>query len=142
MTVIWKVADWNKYNSKDLEERRSANVFFKDYTFEGISEEECSIIRKALKLYLDYNPRKVKEKPSYEQKKLAVEMIDAIKEKIIVDETEWEQNIKNGDCTYRIPLRGDNKLYTTSSWFEGAKYVVIDPMEKIDTGIYGSISYE
>ena len=45
-------------------------------------------------------------------------------------------------CYARLQLRGDNELMVTQPYFPGASYVVIDTVEKIDTGIYGSISYE
>lgn len=44
--------------------------------------------------------------------------------------------------TAKLELRGDNKLYCTFPWFEGAKYICIDTCEKIDTGIYGAYWYE
>lgn len=37
------------------------------------------ILIKALKLYIDYNPRKERDKPSYQNKKNAMEMIEAIR---------------------------------------------------------------
>lgn len=49
---------------------------------------EAEIIRKGLKLYLDYNPRKTNLKPSYEDKKMAVEMIEAINNSERITESE------------------------------------------------------
>lgn len=46
---------------------------------------EENIILKSLKLYLDYNPRKERDKPDYEQKKTAVDMIETIKNAPMVD---------------------------------------------------------
>lgn len=66
----------------------------------------------------------------------------AIRDKVI----EYDDELDNiGLCLlkpHKITLRGNNELCEVSPWFDGAKYVVIDPMEKIDTGIYGSIRYE
>ena len=42
----------------------------------------------------------------------------------------------------RLRLRGDNPLCVSSPYFAGAKYVCIDTMAKIDTGIYGEMWYE
>lgn len=42
----------------------------------------------------------------------------------------------------RLQLRSDNELWITQPYFPGASIVVIDTVEKIDTGIYGTISYE
>lgn len=41
----------------------------------------------------------------------------------------------------RLRLRSDNGLLL-APYFEGAKYVVIDTSEKVDTGIYGTLYYE
>lgn len=54
----------------------------------GWAEED--IIRKGLKLYLDYNPRKAKDRPSYEDKRMAVNMIEALK-------TPQEVSMQNAD---------------------------------------------
>ena len=40
-----------------------------------------------------------------------------------------------------LELRGNNRLCEASPWFDGARYVCIDPWEKIDTGLYGCIHY-
>lgn len=47
---------------------------------------ELRIIEKGLALFLDYNPRRIKDKPSYEDKKTAVEMIEAIKRRFEQEE--------------------------------------------------------
>ena len=44
-----------------------------------VSHREEAIILRGLKLYLDFNPRKVKDRPSYEEKCLAVHMIETLK---------------------------------------------------------------
>ena len=41
----------------------------------------------------------------------------------------------------KLPLRG-KELNCTVPYFEGAEYVCIDTMAKIDTGIYGEYWYE
>lgn len=55
-----------------------------------VSVAEENIIRKGLKLYLDYNPRKVKDRPSYEDKRMAVNMIETLK-------TAQEISMQNAD---------------------------------------------
>lgn len=66
----------------------------------------------------------------------------AIRDKVI--EMEGDENVQaiDGDVFYaKMFLRGD-ELHETIPWFEGARYVVIDTMYKIDTGVYGEIRYE
>ncbi len=41
----------------------------------------------------------------------------------------------------KIELRGSNELTCVYPWFDGAKYVVIDPLAKTDTGLYGEYWY-
>ena len=42
----------------------------------------------------------------------------------------------------KLRLRGNDELCVTSPHFDGAKYVCIDTLEKVDTGAYGTIWYE
>ena len=42
----------------------------------------------------------------------------------------------------RLPLRGDNELECITPFKGGDRYVYIDTMYKIDTGIYGAIWYD
>lgn len=39
---------------------------------------EMGIIESALKVYIDYCPRKERDKPTYEDKRIAVHMVEAI----------------------------------------------------------------
>lgn len=80
MIATWK----RKVNGKD--------VTYSTWDFSDMNFEEVRIIEKALKLYLDYNPRKVKEKPSYVSKQMAIHMIDAIRNYVIKDISESEGN--------------------------------------------------
>ena len=64
----------------------------------------------------------------------------AIRDKIIEipdDSDDWTK-----EYVARLKLRGNNELHNTGVFFDGAEYVCIDTMEKIDTGIYGAIWYE
>lgn len=47
------------------------------------------------------------------------------------------------ETEYRVTLElcSDNPLCITDPWFEGAKYVTIDMIEKIDTGHRGAVRY-
>lgn len=53
------------------------------------------ILIKALKLYIDYNPRKERDKPSYQDKRSAMEMIETIQEAYLKDEKEMEKQLWN-----------------------------------------------
>lgn len=46
-----------------------------------------------------------------------------------------------GEGYAKLALRGNNELCVAQPWFDGAKYVVVDTCEKIDTGLYGCIHY-
>ena len=63
----------------------------------------------------------------------------AIRDKVIEldDGDDWKK-----DYYAKLKLRGNNPLYTVSPHFDGAKYVCIDTMAKVDTGLYGEIWYE
>ena len=66
--------------------------------------------------------------------------IDSIRNAILAIRDKVIELPENG--IVKLELRGNNKLCCTYPYFEGAKYVCIDPLEKIDTGLYGSIWYE
>lgn len=60
----------------------------------------------------------------------------AIRDKVLMlDESVYMMRI------YKIPLRGGEPCITFP-YFDDAKYICIDPCEKIDTGRYGAIWYE
>ena len=64
----------------------------------------------------------------------------AIRDKVLAlddEEDDWTK-----DYVARLELRGDNELCPTGYYFKGAKYVCIDTLEKIDTGVYGAYWYE
>ena len=44
--------------------------------------------------------------------------------------------------TIKLPLRSRNPLMETSPYYDGAEYVCIDVLAKVDTGVYGEIWYE
>ena len=52
--------------------------------------DEVRIIREALKLYIDYSPRRAKDRPTYEEKRSAMEMVEAIRHPYQIDADEWE----------------------------------------------------
>lgn len=79
MIVKQKVENFNK--DKDLR--------FKEFQF-TIWCDEVDIIREALKLYIDYSPRRAKDRPTYEEKRSAMEMIEEIRHPYQIDEDEWE----------------------------------------------------
>ena len=60
----------------------------------------------------------------------------AIRDKVI----EFDDN--ESEYTAKLKLRGNNALFVTSPYFNGAEYVCIDTCTKIDTGEYGEIWYE
>ena len=62
----------------------------------------------------------------------------AIRDKVIeFDDDDWTK-----DYVARLKLCGDNPLCCCTPYFEGAEYICIDTLEKIDTGIYGAYWYE
>ena len=61
----------------------------------------------------------------------------AIRDKIV----EMEDDNQNSDHYAVLELRGNNPLNCSVPYFDGAKYVVIDTAEKIDTGLYGCYEY-
>lgn len=67
----------------------------------------------------------------------------AIKDKVIEAKDESDDWTK--DYVARLKLRGDAPLTCancTQPYFDGAKYICIDTLAKIDTGIYGAYWYE
>jgi len=62
----------------------------------------------------------------------------AIRDKVIEAD---EDNVYTANCIYKIRLRGGHPC-VTFPYFDKAKYICIDPCEKIDTGRYGAIWYE
>lgn len=69
----------------------------------------------------------------------------AIRDKII-DEPEPELCIDTSFTTVKIALRQRNAFLPETgidgSSIDGAKYAIFNMSEKIDTGLYGSVSYE
>lgn len=64
----------------------------------------------------------------------------AIRDKVIEYEDDTDDLTK--DYFARLELRGDNELCVFGDYFEGAKFVCINTMAKVDTGIYGGMWYE
>ena len=64
----------------------------------------------------------------------------AIRDKVIEMDDDGQDPIL-GKFYAKLVLRGNNELCVAQPWFDGAKYVVIDTAEKIDTGLYGCIHY-
>ena len=60
----------------------------------------------------------------------------AIRDKVI------EMPCENDDSYARLRLWTKNELCCTVNYFDGAKYVVIDTTEKVDTGVRGTYRYE
>ena len=67
--------------------------------------------------------------------------IDSIRNAILAIRDKVIELSDDQDVT-KIKLRENNELCCTGPWFDGAQYVVIDQMEKIDTGLYGAYWYE
>lgn len=62
----------------------------------------------------------------------------AIRDKVIeFDDDDWTK-----DYVARLKLRGDAPLHCCGDYFEGAEYICIDTMVKVETGIYGAYWYE
>ena len=62
----------------------------------------------------------------------------AIRDKVLeLPDDDWTK----GYVT-KLKLRGNNELCVCQPWFDGAKYVCIDTLAKIDSGIYGTMWYE
>lgn len=62
----------------------------------------------------------------------------AIRDKVIdFNDDDWTK-----DYVARLKLHGNNPLCCCCDYFEGAEYICIDTLEKIDTGIYGAYWYE
>lgn len=73
--------------------------------------------------------------------------IDSIRDAILaIRDKVIELDDKNDDWTKdyvaRLKLRGDNPLICCGGYFEGAEYICIDTMVKVDTGSYGAYWYE
>ena len=65
----------------------------------------------------------------------------AIRDKILMFDESATHELVNMMHIYKIPLRGGEPCIT-SPYFDGAKYICIDPCEKDDTAKYGAIWYE
>lgn len=65
----------------------------------------------------------------------------AIREQILKIPDDDDNKYFMKDYYAKLKLRGDNPLYIVEPYFEGAKYVCIDTMAKLDTGCYGTICY-
>ena len=46
------------------------------------------------------------------------------------------------EYSVRLELRSDNELCCATPYFDGARYIVIDTLAKVDTGEYGMYWYE
>lgn len=68
--------------------------------------------------------------------------IDSIRDALmtVMEKAESSESFADNGAI-KIELRGNNELSCVCPWFDGAKYVVIDPMAKIDTGLYGEYWY-
>ena len=64
----------------------------------------------------------------------------AIRDKVILFDESVTVELDWGHI-YKIPLRGGEPCITLP-YFDDAKYICIDPCEKIDTAEYGAIWYE
>lgn len=65
----------------------------------------------------------------------------AIRDKVI-EVAENEEDDWTKEYVAKLKLRGNNELCNFGDYFEGAEYVCIDTMAKVDSGIYGGIWYE
>ena len=48
----------------------------------------------------------------------------------------------DNDSYARLTLWSKNELCCTAPYFDGAEYIVIDTLEKVDTGVRGTYRYE
>lgn len=80
-------------------------------------------------------------------RKALITLKERVEEISMTDISEWHKDWDlyelDGDLMRaRLKLRGNNPINESTPYFDGAEYLVIDTMVKLDTRLYGEMYYE
>jgi hypothetical protein len=125
----------------DIENRKER--WEEEHKYDEPEEEEMTKREQAISDFLRFKEHGYKHSflPSSGNIEIAIE---AMKQMDLVEQVGMFSAIYGipEQANIRLKLRGKNPLYCTAPYFDGAKYIIIDLNEKIDTGEYGSFWYE